>query len=193
MSRAEPASPLAELLDAAIHLPPHQRAELLALATNYALAKGLLFAGPSQRAPLATALHAPFALLPAPFPRSLFERARALQPLYNLLYARVAADHAFLEGALSEVGRADPFVAQLWKIWCDLRAEGIKQARAPSQRSPADPPQPLQLGLFRSDYLLQIGEQLSFRQVEFNTIASSFGGLSSQTSQLHKYGLLAGS
>jgi len=48
------------------------------------------------------------------------------------------------------------------------------------------------LGLFRSDYMVhQDGENTqgghSIKQVEFNTIASSFGGLSTQTSNLHRY------
>lgn len=48
--------------------------------------------------------------------------------------------------------------------------------------------QPLSLGMFRSDYMVHQAEStLQIKQVEFNTIASSFGGLSSQTSQLHEY------
>lgn len=47
------------------------------------------------------------------------------------------------------------------------------------------------LGLFRSDYMVHkdLGAEGSapvIKQVEFNTIASSFGGLSFQTSQLHR-------
>lgn len=45
------------------------------------------------------------------------------------------------------------------------------------------------MGLFRSDYMVhQDGDNLQIKQVEFNTIAASFGGLSQQTSLLHKYG-----
>ncbi len=33
----------------------------------------------------------------------------------------------------------------------------------------------------------QDGENLQIKQVEFNTIASSFGGLSAKTSLLHQY------
>jgi len=49
--------------------------------------------------------------------------------------------------------------------------------------------QSLSLGLFRSDYMVHqetTNETPVIKQVEFNTIASSFGGLSSQTSNLHK-------
>lgn len=48
--------------------------------------------------------------------------------------------------------------------------------------------QDLALGLFRSDYMVHVDPEtssLGIKQVEFNTIASSFGGLSSQVSKLH--------
>ena len=50
--------------------------------------------------------------------------------------------------------------------------------------------QSLSLGLFRSDYMVHVDAaepQPSIKQVEFNTIASSFGGLSSKVSGLHKH------
>ena len=46
------------------------------------------------------------------------------------------------------------------------------------------------MGLFRSDYMVHqdsAESQPQIKQVEFNTIAASFGGLSKQTSQLHRY------
>lgn len=50
--------------------------------------------------------------------------------------------------------------------------------------------QPLHLGIFRSDYLLHApqgsSEPISLKQVEFNTISSSFGALSERASGLHK-------
>lgn len=49
----------------------------------------------------------------------------------------------------------------------------------------------LSLGLFRSDYMIhldpnEVDASPQIRQVEFNTMASSFGGLSSHVSLLHK-------
>jgi glutathione synthase len=49
----------------------------------------------------------------------------------------------------------------------------------------------MSLGLFRSDYMVHKELDTSnsmpvIKQVEFNTIASSFGGLSSLTSRLHR-------
>jgi hypothetical protein len=52
--------------------------------------------------------------------------------------------------------------------------------------------QPLNLGLFRSDYLLHSPpgsevRDISLKQVEFNTISSSFGPLATKVSDLHRY------
>ena len=54
----------------------------------------------------------------------------------------------------------------------------------------SDATQPLHLGLFRSDYLLHTGEGhgLSLKQVEFNTISSSFGSLSDKVAAMHRCG-----
>lgn len=68
----------------------------------------------------------------------------------------------------------DDFIAQLWKIHRAVKQEGYVQD--------------LSLGLFRSDYMLHVSDEESapsLRQVEFNTISSSFGGLSSKVTQLH--------
>lgn len=86
-------------------------------------------------------------------------------------------DDDFLDkvmGAVVGVGKADEFVGTLWRGWKAIRDEGIVQ--------------PLHLGLFRSDYLLHTGEgdgRISLKQVEFNTISSSFGPLSERTAAMH--------
>ncbi|KAJ7074207.1 glutathione synthase [Mycena amicta] len=161
-------------------LPETELDSLTLLATTYALSHSLLYLppahGPQPHIP-AAAIHAPISLFPSPLPRRLFELARRLQSTYNLLYARIATDVEFLDrvmGAVDGVGKVDDFVGQLWTGWKKLRDEGLVQ--------------PLQLGLFRSDYLLHTGDQqLSLKQVEFNTISSSFGTLSQRTASLHRY------
>lgn len=53
------------------------------------------------------------------------------------------------------------------------------------------------MGIFRSDYMIHDEDELDptrsfvLRQVEFNTIASSFGGLSTKVSSLHRYDIAA--
>ncbi|KAK7019880.1 glutathione synthetase [Favolaschia claudopus] len=162
-------------------LTDDQLQALTLYATTYALSHGLLYLPPIKPQPRVpnSAIHAPLSVFPSPFPRRLFSLARRLQNTYNLLYARIATDVEFLDnvmGAIDGVGKVDDFVGQLWTGWKNLRDEGIVQ--------------PLQLGLFRSDYLLHAGlndEPPTLKQVEFNTISSSFGALSERTAALHRY------
>lgn len=178
-------------------LPVEQLNYLTFQATTYALAHGLLYLPPTNGQPLppipASAIHAPFALFPTPFPKALFERAQRLQHIYNVLYVRVASDDAFLDtilGADNAVGRVDQFVGSLWRIWKDLRDDKLPQVSGHIS-DPSGPYsarcQPLQLGIFRSDYLMHhVGDELDIKQVEFNTISSSFGALSQRVAGLHK-------
>jgi len=61
-------------------------------------------------------------------------------------------------------------------MWKELNAEHVVQL--------------LQLGLFRSDYLLhseQSSSRVSLKQVEINTMCVAFGSKSQTVSYLHKY------
>jgi glutathione synthetase len=67
----------------------------------------------------------------------------------------------------------DDFVANLWKVHQAVQKEGYVQK--------------LSLGLFRSDYMAHVMPTgaPALKQVEFNTISSSFGGLSALVRQMH--------
>lgn len=70
----------------------------------------------------------------------------------------------------------DDFIANLWKVHLAVKSEGYAHS--------------LSLGLFRSDYMLDTPPDHtspSLKQVEFNTISSSFGGLSSLITSLHTH------
>ncbi|KIM43057.1 hypothetical protein M413DRAFT_69714 [Hebeloma cylindrosporum] len=156
-----------------------QLENLTLYATSYALSHGALYLPPAEPQPTvpSAAIHAPISLFPSPFPRQLYEQGRRIQRTYNVLYSRIAMDTEFLDkimGAEEGVGKVDDFIGQLWRGWKKLRDAGLAQ--------------PLHLGLFRSDYLLHAprNEPLSIKQVEFNTISVSFGGLSQKTSELHR-------
>jgi glutathione synthetase len=121
---------------------------------------------------------APVTLFPSLFPRSCFEEGLAIQKAYNELYSAIARDEQWLQGIVEELVDVDDFVAKLWQTHLAVKEEGYAQA--------------LSLGLFRSDYMVHEDPSHSnpapgLKQVEFNTIASSFGGLSSQVSALHKH------
>lgn len=117
-------------------------------------------------------VHVPFALLPTPFPRQAFTQAISLATHYNTLVDRVSQDSEFLLSSLAQTRKADPFTAKIMDIYEQVLAEGITQD--------------IQLGLHRSDYMLDMATG-SLLQVEMNTISSSFAGLGDITSKLHKY------
>ncbi|KAL2271667.1 hypothetical protein VTJ83DRAFT_1038 [Remersonia thermophila] len=157
---------------------PHELERLVQTAKDWAIANGLAVrpppasAGNDEEGMLATM--APVTLFPSPFPKSCFEEAKAVQTQYNELYARISRDEEFLGHLVQQVAGGDDFIDSLWKVHLRVKEEGYVQN--------------LTLGLFRSDYMVhQDGNKLQIKQVEFNTIASSFGGLSSRTSLLHKY------
>ncbi|KAK0549119.1 Glutathione synthetase [Tilletia horrida] len=203
--------------------PAFSEDQLRALAsasTDYALAHGLVYrpvavtSFQGRKVPTDSVIHAPFSLLPSPFPRSLFERAHgaadrkqeesqsrghSLAALYAHLYARVTLDHDFLERVIgANVAKVDEFQGKLWEIYLQVRKE---QQEALQAGTPLSIGQRLHLGLFRSDYLLHapdddpdqaessVGSRrnLELKQVEFNTISASFGSLSSRVSELHRH------
>ncbi|KAF2666410.1 glutathione synthase [Microthyrium microscopicum] len=149
---------------------------------NYALSVGFTvkpFAVQTDDGPKLPegAVPAPITLYPSLFPKSCFEEALDIQQSYNTLYANITRDTAWLEDIVPQLAKIDDFVENLWNIHLQLKDGGYTQ--------------PLTLGLFRSDYMVHLdktpGSKPQIRQVEFNTIASSFGGLSTRAAQIHRY------
>jgi hypothetical protein len=93
---------------------------------------------------------------------------------FNYLVHRVSLDFKFLMEHLMPVAETDEFQDRLLKILQSVTEEGVRQ--------------PLCLGVHRSDYMLHAAPGgLIPKQVEINTIASSFAGLSGLVSLLHRY------
>ncbi|XP_026466652.1 glutathione synthetase-like isoform X2 [Ctenocephalides felis] len=116
---------------------------------------------------------APFVLTPSTFPRAEFEKAVQLQPILNELIHRAAHDHEFLSQSLVTTFDGDPFTARLFQLYEEVRSEGVAQT--------------INLGLIRSDYLPLFSAGNNIKQVEINTIASSFAGISTSVCLLHRY------
>ncbi|KAI2630797.1 glutathione synthase [Hypoxylon sp. NC1633] len=163
-------------------ITPTEGERLSEVIKDWALAHGLTVRPPpvvvaADADPLgilATAV--PVTIFPSPFPQACFDQGTAVQQSYNELYASISQDEDFLAHIVKEIGDSDDFITELWKVHLRVKEEGYVQTKS--------------LGLFRSDYMVHqdtTGSSPQIKQVEFNTIASSFGGLSSQTSQLHKY------
>uniref|UniRef100_A0A0E0ICD9 Glutathione synthetase n=1 Tax=Oryza nivara TaxID=4536 RepID=A0A0E0ICD9_ORYNI len=116
-------------------------------------------------------VHAPFALLPTRFPASFWKQARELAPIFNDLVDRVSLDGEFLQDSLSRTRQVDDFTSRL----LDIHAKMMEVNKE----------EDIRLGLHRSDYMLD-SETNSLLQIELNTISSSFPGLSSLVSELHR-------
>ncbi|RUS19111.1 eukaryotic glutathione synthase [Endogone sp. FLAS-F59071] len=166
-------------------LSPSQLTSLLDLAIDWSLAHGLVVR-PKQAhlANNAAVTHAPYSLFPSRYPRSAFDQAVRLQPIWNELIHKISEDEAFLGEIMTDLSQIDDFVGNLYDIYLAVRREGIAQ--------------PVSLGLHRCDYLLHVPLDSNLattipviQQVEFNTISSSFGSLSTLTGQMHRYLLAA--
>ncbi|CAN9515877.1 unnamed protein product [Ophioblennius macclurei] len=149
--------------------------DLADVAKDAALVHGVLMR--IQETPNSSELmtYAPFTLFPTPVPRSLFLQALAVQTHYNTLVDRICQDVDFLQEALASTIAVDDFTARLFKIHQQMLKEGKSQS--------------ITLGLNRSDYMLDQGEDgtPSLKQIEINTFAASFGGLSSRTPDVHRH------
>ncbi|PKU28121.1 hypothetical protein llap_21575 [Limosa lapponica baueri] len=69
--------------------------------------------------------------------------------------------------------KVDDFTAQLFRIHMQVLEEGLAQS--------------VFLGINRSDYMFDCGVDgtPALKQIEINTIAASFGGLTSRTAAVH--------
>uniref|UniRef100_T1GYN1 Glutathione synthetase n=1 Tax=Megaselia scalaris TaxID=36166 RepID=T1GYN1_MEGSC len=114
---------------------------------------------------------APFLLTPSVFPRKQFEKAVNLQTTLNELVHAVAYDDDFLTGTLQMTIQADDFTKRLFDIYKTVKSENLLNT--------------VNLGVLRSDYMLHSDNTI--KQVEINTVASSFGAVSSVIAKTQKY------
>ncbi|XP_034052388.1 glutathione synthetase isoform X2 [Gymnodraco acuticeps] len=148
---------------------------LAEVAKDAALLKGVLMR--IQETPNSSELvtYAPFTLFPTPVPEAAFSQALAVQTHFNTLVDKISQDAEFLQDALASTIEVDDFTARLFKIHQQIVKEGTSQS--------------VVCGLNRSDYMLDQAEDgsSSLKQIEINTIAASFGGLSSHTPDVHRH------
>lgn len=116
-------------------------------------------------------------LFPTLYPKYVFEDALSLQAIYNKLYTAVAEDEEWLYETLKGLIDVDPLTNRLWTIYQEVKREGYLQD--------------LELGIFRSDYMLHSdGHPQSTRpelkQVEFNTVTCAGGVHGNNISDMHR-------
>ncbi|KAM6976526.1 glutathione synthetase [Aplochiton taeniatus] len=149
--------------------------DLADVAKDSALVNGVLMRAKDTPNSSETVTYAPFTLFPTPVPKALFAQALSVQTLYNRLVDLISQDQAFLEQSLASTIKVDDFTRRLYDIHRQVETEGRAQA--------------VVLGLNRSDYMIDQGDDAgpSLKQIEINTIAASFGGLSSRTPDVHRH------
>jgi len=128
---------------------------------------------------------APISLLPNAFPRKSFEHAQSLAPLFNILVDRISLNKEFLENTLGDVASVDPFTGKLLEMYIQIYHNDESTGNIGKFAREAD-----RLGILRSDYMLNCLEEAGeyeLKQVELNTIASSFAGLSTKVANMHRY------
>lgn len=149
--------------------------ELADVAKDAALLHGVLMRIKETPNSSELVTYAPFSLFPTPVPKPVFLQALAVQTHYNTLVDKISQDSDFLQEALASTIAVDNFTARLFKIHQQILKEGTSQR--------------IVLGLNRSDYMLDLGKDgvSSLKQIEINTFAASFGGLSSRMPDVHRH------
>jgi len=150
-------------------------------AKDHALAMGITMRQKEDAFSQEKVTYPPITLLASPVPRHCFLSAERIQIDFNSLMHHVAHDYDFLRECLKDTVKVDEFTRSLWDIYETVKAEGIAQ--------------PISLALNRSDYMFHREKgspldglaSISIKQVEFNTMASSFGGLCTRLSKHHAY------
>lgn len=151
-------------------LSAEKEQQLCAEIRDWALGNGLVMLSKEG----AGAEPAPVTMHPTPFPRSAFTRALQVQQPFNGLYMNIVSQHEnWLLEQLAQLAKFDPeFTGRLVQLHHKVVTHGITQH--------------IEAGLFRSDYIVdEPNDQI--KQVEFNTVSVSFGGLSTKTSELHNF------
>lgn len=164
-----------------IDLPTDEIEDIAVQAAEQALSLGLLMSNKQTKA----LENAPFALLPSPVPRSCFEQALELGPLFNLLVDRVSRDADYLIETLTPAAITDDFILRQLDL---LRAAVVNDADSHRKEGL----QTAALGLHRSDYMLHThadddGETTTLQQVEINTISAAFSSLGTTIAELHRF------
>ena len=114
---------------------------------------------------------APVSIFPSAFSTQAFQYAKNLQPVLNEVVDAISRDRPFLTSQLQSSAESDEFICKLLKIYESV-PESILQSG-------------IQFGIHRSDYM--VNDVGLCKQIEINTIASSFGCLSKRIGELHSF------
>lgn len=144
-------------------MTPYPKADT-STAADIALTNALL-----QRTENGSLIHCPLMLSPTPITHSSIAQIESLAKPLALLIHRVANNLDFLAEQLQSIAKSDEYTSFLLSL-------------ALEEKRPQDS---LRFSITRSDYFLTQQDK-GLRQVEFNTIAASYLGLSGKITEFHK-------
>ncbi|KAI6217493.1 Glutathione synthetase [Aphelenchoides fujianensis] len=155
---------------------PEALGRLVEDAVDFAHCNGLVIRTADHKDRSDVCQNAPFALLPSPFPRKLFDQGMNVQLAMNLLYFKISWDSEFLLEAHADVVHEDEFTRRMVDCYQRTMADG-------------GPRQKLMLLTQRADYMCHVegeGKEPELKQIEVNNIAVSMGGLAQRATLLHR-------
>uniref|UniRef100_A0A7R9W767 Glutathione synthetase n=2 Tax=Pseudictyota dubia TaxID=2749911 RepID=A0A7R9W767_9STRA len=168
--------------------PSSNTNHLVEVASAWCASNGVLMGARDKetRTPLGNHIFepAPFSLDPTPVPRSAFENAyKMAKPFNGVIHSAASHYEDWLRAAVKTAAEGDAgFTGKMMSL-ADEVIEMDKKGGVDKRA------QNVALGILRSDYMLH-GSTMDDAvplQVEMNTIASSFGCLSTKISKLHKH------
>ena len=176
------------------HITPPTLQDLLTLTTSFSATHGIqVYHTPTQ-----SYITAPISLLPQSYPSHLFVRGCELARPLNELVDRISRDGRFLRETLRDVRVVDGYTGKLLELYEEIYlGHGDDSAAAAATTTKGEAWGKFarmadRLGIQRSDYMLHdTGKEgeggYALKQVELNTIASSFAGLASSVAKLHGF------
>lgn len=144
--------------------------EVISEATQWNIMHGVAFRQADN-----TAKHCPYSIAPIAINRDVFQQLRKVTPIITKLIHNVAEDHDYLQSALSDVAKADPFFARLLAL--HKQTHGTMNNRLfPKRKS---------LLLMRTDFMDD--RQHGAKAVEFNGIAAGMAPFGQRTTEFHNF------
>ncbi|XP_068453820.1 glutathione synthetase-like [Clinocottus analis] len=149
--------------------------DLAEVAKDAAFLQGIVMRTPELCNSSKLVVYMPFTLFPTPVPKAAYLQSLAVQTCFNTLVDKISQDQDFLQEALASTIEVDDFTARLFRIHQQILKEGRAQS--------------IVLGLNRSDYMLDQGEDgsLALKQIEINTIAAGLSGRASRMPDVHRH------
>ena len=150
--------------------PPLISPRIIDEASEWAIMHGVAFRQADN-----TARHCPFSIAPMTMEREVFRHLRKVTPLITKLINNVSKDHDFLQSALADVAKADPFFGRLFSLHQQVHGD-INHRLTPARKP---------LLLMRTDFMDD--RQHGAKVIEFNGIAAGMAPFGQRATEFHAF------